>query len=222
MGPIRKHYIIFSCLLGGAVVAIAFLLSQLHDTSAEINSHWMPGAIHVSQVNMLTSDFRINELQHVLSTQEAEMAVYEERMGRLLEQINRELAQYETLIRTDAQRELYEEFRTKWQEYLSINSSMIELSRKNHNVEATAMLRARSETLFNDYSAALSHLVTDNRNAVEQKAETGSMIFVLSLINLAFIAGLAGYFLYRTTRHMRSLFDKVVSTCVNIMAQNPV
>lgn len=222
MGPIRKHYVMFASLLGCAVIAVAFFINQLHSASTEINRRWLPGAIHVGQINMLTSDFRINELQHVLSTQDHDMAVYEQRMDGLLKQINGELSAYESLIRTDAQRRLYEDFLGKWQEYLAINRSMIALSRENRNMEATSILRARSETLFNEYSGTLSLLVADKRHAADRQSETNYWIFVGSLVNVLFIAGLAGYFLYKMSRQMRSLLDKVVATCVNIMAQTTV
>ncbi len=64
--------------------------------------------------------------------------------------------------------------------------------------------------------------MADKRHAADRQSETNDWIFVGSLVNVLFMAGLAGDFLYKMSRQMRSLLDKVVATCVNIMAQTTV
>lgn len=222
MNSIRRQLIVFCTLMLIGLAAAGLFMNRIHDKSTAINNNWLPSVAHVSNINMLTSDFRINELQHILSLTDEQMRFYESEMKRIREEIGGELRTYEPLITTSLEKALYADFVSKWNEYLEQHERMVTLSRDNKNEEAKILIRDRSEALFRAYSKSLSTLVAENRHLAQQETDAGKDLMMLSLVNLMFIFGLITFAVYKIARYLKKMFDKVVNTCVSIMAETSV
>jgi len=212
----------FVILLFAGLVASTIFLAGIDSKSKEIESNWLPSAVHLSHLNTLTSDFRILELQHILSTSDGQMSSYEKQMTRKSESIKEEMNKYEPLITTELEKQLYADFASKWKEYLQQNHIVLNLSRENRNNEATTLIGGRSESLFNDFSNTLLLLVNENKLNASKESEAGSRLFLLSLLNLLFMTTVMGIFIYKISKYVKSQFDRIVQRCIHVMAEKSI
>lgn len=217
MNPVKRQLIVFSCLILSSLTGLALFMNAIHSKSREINTNWLPSVAHVSRINMLTSDFRINELEHILSISDEQMRSYEGRMQEIQEEIRTEMKGYEPLITTANEKRLYPDFVSKWNEYLDQHKLVITLSKENRNEDAKGIIRGRSDKLFHEFSATLTLLTAENRMLAQQETEAGKQLLLLTAINLILILGLLIYFVYRTAQHMKTMFEKLADRWASVM-----
>lgn len=215
----KQLFQILSLLLIAALTAVIFFIHRIHDKSKQISENWLPSVMHVGNLNTLTSDFRIMELQHILSTSDDQMRTYESAMQRIADLINSEMKLYEPLITTSVEKTLYEDFLNRWSEYMKHHIDMLQLSKLNKNEDAKQLIRARSEVLFNEYSSALSALVHENRRAADDEVKRANALYIGSVINLILILGCVAVFVVISLRQMRKIFDRVLSTAMDVVAK---
>ena len=150
-------------LLAGLGVFAVMKLGELNQASREISTNWLPSVGHVSDMNTNTSDLRIAEIQHVLSTNPEEMAGWERNMEQVTAVLDKHQEVYVTLISSEEERRLYETFKKKWSAYLDEHRKVLELSRANMNDEAKALLRGTSQQVYDEASAELLKIVELNQ-----------------------------------------------------------
>ncbi|ATB41035.1 hypothetical protein CYFUS_006497 [Cystobacter fuscus] len=164
-------FLILLALTGLLGVFALEQMRQMRRASDEVTDNWMPSTLYVSDANTNTSDFRIAELQHVLSLNSEEMSGYERQMREQLDKLDRNLDRYEALISLEEERRVFDEFMVLWKEYLEDHDKVIAFSRSNKNQDARALLRGRSQQSFDAASARLSQLAEINLKAGERASD---------------------------------------------------
>lgn len=202
-----------------AMVSI-FFSYHINEKSAEIRGNWLPSTIHLNNLNTLTSDFRIMELQHILSMTDQEMRLYENQRNQKLSEMRGEMARYEKLITTDLERTLYLQFQGKWNDYLTESRLVLDLSKQNRNEEAKAHIRSRSQTLFDEYSNLLLALVRENQVWAEKASDRGNRLFFFSWVTTAFISLTIGYLLYRSLKAITARYNEIAALAQRTMKEN--
>lgn len=169
----------FVVLLLMAVMGAVALseMSKVNDQSTEISKNWMPSINFIHQMNTATSDYRIAELNHVLSETAEKMAQYEKDMEALLVQIKTSRDNYEKLISSDEEAKLLAEFDKTFKQYLEVHNQMIPLSEAMKTQEAMVILNGESQQLFNEFSAGLLKLVEVNVAGGDKASALGDEIF---------------------------------------------
>lgn len=81
------------------------MLARVNQMSTEMAVNWMPSVYYSSDLNAATSDYRIYELQHVLSLSESEMREFEAQLQAKLGYIRAVQAKYEPLISSQAEQD---------------------------------------------------------------------------------------------------------------------
>lgn len=189
----------FSVLLLMAIMGMMALseMGKVNDQSTEISGNWMPSINFIHQVNTATSDYRIAELNHVLSETPDEMAKYEKDMDALLTAIKTSRGQYEKLVSSDEEAKLLAEFDRLFKQYLETHNRMIPLSTALKTQEAMALLNGESQQLFNEFSATLLKLVEINvdggakASALGDEIFTSAQNFVSVMIIVSVLVGIA-------------------------------
>jgi methyl-accepting chemotaxis protein len=128
-----------------------FALSEMADVRSsadDIATSWLPSVKYTSDMNTNTSDFRVTELQHLLSSDDRQMAAWEKEMERVDAALRKNQAAYEPIISSDEERTKYKEFQRLWAEYMTEHANVLALSRANRNDEATDLIRGRSQERF--------------------------------------------------------------------------
>jgi len=158
-------------------------LNRIHaanEKSTEIEVNWLPSVVYVNAINTATSDLRIAEATHILSTDEAEMLKYEKTIKDLQNHIGKLFSEYSNLISSEEETNMYNRFIQKYGEYLTASASAMELSRKNKNEQAAIQLK-QSGLIFHSMNTELVELVELNDRAAVQASHEGNEIFDLSI-----------------------------------------
>ena len=157
----------------------------------------MPSITYVSDMNTNTSDFRITELQHILSVSEEQMAEYERELNVQLERFKKNAEAYEALIIAEEERATYSQVQSLWKDYLTEHEKVRALSRENKNEEAKALLRGRSQQTFDAVSSKLTALVAINQKGGRDAAKMAdtthdvAMRWIISALVGALLFGIA-------------------------------
>jgi methyl-accepting chemotaxis protein len=152
-------------------------LAQVNQTSTDMDENWMPSVRVTSEMNTNTSDFRIAELQHILSTDAKEMEGIEQGLAKLTVVFEKNRADYEKLISSPEEKKIYDVFNDKWNAYLVEDKKLLELSRANKNEEAKALIHGNSQKLYDEASSELLKLVNLNVEGGKQASKTGDALY---------------------------------------------
>jgi len=169
--------------LGIAVLFVVFSLfalnrmALLNQKSTEMETNWLPSIIKVNAINTATSDYRLAEALHILTTVPEEMEQQEREMSRIAQDIVNWRKEYEPLISAEQEREVYQDFSRKYEEYLQSSKVAVEHSRKNENDQAAVQLK-KSGILFNAFSNDLLKLVKLNEEGGVAASQGGDQLFI--------------------------------------------
>ncbi len=165
MQILQKHLFAFGFVVLTLLVPTIYALWQLENTKKQVDSihhNWLPSVALITNINMMTSDFRIEELQHASTTSAQEMRFCEERMSSLRGKIENSQKQYKKLIVYEEEKELFEKFERLWDRYLLLNHEFLRLSGENQNAEAVKLLDKDAWQTFQEFSKILNELVEIN------------------------------------------------------------
>jgi signal transduction histidine kinase len=133
-------------------------LSDFNKVSEAVANVWLPKTRVLGDLNNYTSDFRAAEGGHLLSSIADEQTAVERQMVALDRALSQAQANYERIGHDAAEIELYERFKTDWQEYRRIVNQVLELSRTNHKGEATTLYMNTSRVAFEAATDSLDKL----------------------------------------------------------------
>lgn len=174
-------------------------LAQVNQTSTDMEMNWMPSARAAGDLNTATSDYRIAELQHILSVDEADMAKYEKVLAEINGGIEKSEADYAKLISSPEEQKIFDSFVQSWKDYLAESKKLIALSRENKNDEAKALIRGNSQKEFDETSAELEKLIQLNVEGGKNASHQGDLLYdnsrtlIISILVIAVVlsAGIA-------------------------------
>lgn len=212
--PIKLSEVKPALLFLFAIALLIFLallsfqkMSSVKQTSTEIEQNWLPSTRLLGKINLNTVEYRLTEMEHVLSLKEGEMRHYEEHMDSLLQLLNDNRSKYESLISSEAEQSLYKKFSSDWENYLIVSQESIALSRKNLNREATENLRHASQKLYSNMSKTLDELIELNVHSAKKVGEHGSRVrsgFIEALVVIGLLGAMAlAMFIYDLSKKLR-------------------
>lgn len=178
--------IIMLVLVG--VFSVVFM-SMINNASTTISGNSLPSVIAAEELNQTSSDYRIAELNHVLSTTDADMEEEEQKMFDLNASMVSFIEQYNKLITDERDTKLIEEIEKQWTAYVNYSTEIIQVSRTNQQTQAMNLINQDSLTSFNLLSEACLDLVDLNKGwADEASAEADALYAMASGGMLACIA----------------------------------
>ncbi|MEI2386634.1 methyl-accepting chemotaxis protein [Breoghania sp. JC706] len=130
-------------------------------------TNWVPSIDVVNKINTNTSDLRLAEAAHIMSTSDAEMTRAEKDFAEVQKIFTDNRAKYEKLISSDKERQQYELFAKTFSEYMNEHKTLIGLSRENKNTEASALFKGRMRELYDEFSQQLEETVALNNQGAE-------------------------------------------------------
>ena len=191
-------------MLCGLGIFSLYQMNNINDASTEISKNWMPSTVNAQRLNTLTSDYRIQEILHIYSTDKQDMAFYVKRMDDILAQFNQTSAKCSKLLSSPEEQKLYDEFLVAWKEYMAAHDEIYKLSVQNQTAQAVDILTHRSRELFEKASGILLQLVKLNLQGGDQASLAGDemydsskMLVTAVLIAAVLIGVLLIFFLVR-------------------------
>ncbi|RZP71907.1 methyl-accepting chemotaxis protein [Vibrio vulnificus] len=172
-------------LIGLVILSIS-QMDTINEQSTVISTNWLPSVQLVERINTQTADLRNEEAVHIISTDASQIRVADGKIKEVKNAIEASVRAYSELVSSSEERALLDEFKTAYQQYLTIQRNLLTLSEQNKNDEAKALFIGNSLHAYNKYSETLLKLSTLNERSAEQASEYGDVIYDRS-ITLMFI-----------------------------------
>jgi methyl-accepting chemotaxis protein len=134
-------------------------MSKLNDDVQEINNNWLPSVRFSSDMNTNTSDFRVFEYRHIISSTPADKDYAEKKLDEVLQSFTKNRKAYEKLISSDEERQDYEEFGTDLDSYLKEHEKIVKVSRQNLTDSAKHLMFGESRKYYDLASAKLLKII---------------------------------------------------------------
>ncbi|MBU5300625.1 methyl-accepting chemotaxis protein [Clostridium sporogenes] len=208
---IKGKLIFLVAILVGAIVFMGGYsikkLGNVNEKSTEISKYWVPSIVYSEELNTMTSDFRILEYDHIISTNAEMMNEKEKEMEEKNKEIEKYLALYKKGVNSKDDEELFNTVEKEWNEYLQSNKKVIALSRQLKTEEAMRIMRGESKKAFDSASSSLLKLAQFNKNKTEKSSLEGDKQFntamkinVTLMILLSAIGAALGIFIINGIR----------------------
>ncbi|MDM0021326.1 methyl-accepting chemotaxis protein [Variovorax saccharolyticus] len=152
-------------------------LSKVNQMSTDITTNWMPATRSLLDMKGLMARYRSMELQHILSSTEADMAGYEKSMAEAWTGLQKNRADYEKLISEPEEKAVFPDFVKALGQYAVEHDKVIALSRAQKNEEAIAQVRGESLRLNLELSKMLDKLAAVNEAGATKADEEGDRVF---------------------------------------------
>ena len=175
-----------------SVAGVAWMqMVTMRASSNEVATNWLPSVQHVNQMQSQINAYRAEEMRHVLSTDDAAMKAIEGALDRTARRIADEEAIYVKLISSKEEQALYDEFVAARKLFAQEHLRLLDLSRKNQNVQAREVAEGVSQRAFDTMAVTLQKLVDLNTRGAEAAAVDSELAFAQArniLLSAALVA----------------------------------
>jgi len=163
-----------ACAMGGFST---YELTRVGDATDEIKDNWLPSVRSSLEMKSHLSAYRTSELQHLLSTSEAEFKKYEDLMSVQLAAYRKAEESYVRLLSSDSERLLQADIAKLMEQYLAIHDKVVALSRNGDNQSATALIRGDSSHLRRELDSRLEQAVKLNVDGSEESGKRADAVY---------------------------------------------
>jgi methyl-accepting chemotaxis protein len=138
--------IVIVLAIGVGIFALA-QMNSIYQAGDYVNANTVPSVYMVGQMQIKVNNYRRQELQHILATDEQKRKTREDNLAARDAEITALIKKYETDMISDAtDRQLMESIDAQWVDYKKAAAPMLELSRANKDAEAIAFLNGDPTT----------------------------------------------------------------------------
>ena len=143
------------CVLGLLILEreSVFTASRIKQAGDETSDIWINAVIAAEELNTATSDYRIKESRHAVTTDPELMEALEQEMRRIRGEIEVKFEEYRQLPTWDSDQAFMDEAEVALNGYLEYSERLIETSKGNDREKATAMMMGHSQELFEKASS---------------------------------------------------------------------
>lgn len=175
----RTLVIIVMLVMGVVALGLSVLMNW---QVKKITQNWSPTLSRVMETDTLTSDYRIKQYGHLVSTTEEDMGKYEEELTQIEQNIETVCAEFEALLSTSKEEELYSAIRTKWDEYRTASAEVLKLSRQNKVEEGNALMTGEMLDSYNEFQNTFVELKTYEEKQLEKAKSNVVIMFVIMIV----------------------------------------
>jgi len=164
-------FLAFCCILFFVVALGLLSIKRIKDfnmLSADINDNILQNTRILAIIDNDTSDYHLAESSHILSSDTAEIIEREKKLNKLETTILHAQSRYNKIQHSAIEAEIYAQYSARWDEYRSIVSHVLELSRTNHKSEASILYFNASQSAFNAATKAIDSLISINASNAQE------------------------------------------------------
>lgn len=220
---IRNIKIKTKLLLLGAISILGLLFvgtesiitaSKINEASTVISQSWVPAIIIAEELNTKTSDYRLKEYNHVVTTSGADKSQLEREMDAIRTEIARSFSQYELYITDESDRQLMNEAKDNWRKYLECSDRLLTISSQNNSSEAFDIIMGESRQLFDNASNGFLKVVDYNRKGSEAASIEGDHLYMRLARIKVISVGVVGFLISLLVIYIIIAIDKPVKDLV--------
>ena len=151
-------------------------LAKVNATSTEMELNWVPSISTLGEIQHHANEVRRAELRHLLASTEDDMGAQEQKLEHALSEMATVVTSYEKLITSDEERQLYNEYKTSWVEYLRDTRKVMELNHQRKNAEARQLMQAGQRT-FDTVMETLKKDIELNHKGAVKASQRGDELY---------------------------------------------
>jgi methyl-accepting chemotaxis protein len=177
-------------------------IMQVHETTVDINTSWLPSIRYIGDVRYNMARHRAIISRHVMTSQPDQKTKIEERIHLAEKNVEDLLKIYQPLITTTAERAAYDAFVPAWQAYLAACAKMLAISTKGDNAEAMQFFTSEVSAVGLKAESTIDKIVEINLSGANAAVQSGTALyltsrnFLIASTGFAILFALAaGYFL---------------------------
>ncbi|MEY3788465.1 MAG: hypothetical protein RLZ75_2672 [Pseudomonadota bacterium] len=192
ISKIRKNIALIFLTLIVAFCAYSFLIyQQLGSVNEQINqlkNNWLPSIVTINAISNQTTNYGIYQTLSLLTTNSDEKVQLENSRKLIAADISNLRKKYLTLISSDVERDLYNEFSTSFDEYNLSNKKIEDFS--NSNEMNKALIENNQNVILKEYfSVVLMDLLRLNeRGGIDTSYKNDAALESLKIITLGGIS----------------------------------
>lgn len=169
--------VVLLCLLGGFSLV---QMNKINRASTVIAEEWVPGLIHLEELNTLLSDYRIAEIQYVYADNDAQRSQWERELATLEKKRTERREAYKPFAVLPEAKRLLAQYLDALEIFQRIHNQAMELVRAGKQKEAMVLLTEKSLEAYNTMSEILRTLVNIRQDNVKQASEEGDAEYASS------------------------------------------
>lgn len=221
---ITKQMIGFGLILLIMVMLNGYFITRVGELKNEIDRLTVariPRVIAISEINSITTELRLTQLQLAAASDTTERRTLQERMIAIVDQINTNRDRYEDLrdefgehdVYASEETNLYNTYDRQWDEYQNLSMDFLGLTIAGDAENAVSLLNGSARDVFTGMSHSLVELVRVNRQAsdlasnraAEAYHRTRGFALMLLIVSLLVSGTLVAIFIRLMTRPVRRL-----------------
>lgn len=166
-------------LVGIAAMICAGFMNQ---KSQDLAVGWMPSALMATELDTLTSNYRLMQYAHITSSSEEKKESFAVEMESISNEITQLSSEYEAILLSEEDRKLLLETRNAWSIYKEASVQAIELSKAGDNDAAAELMLGECKTLYDQFGVTIDNLVQFNQDGADTAAKNISLTFIFNIV----------------------------------------
>lgn len=166
-------------LVGIAAMICAGFMNQ---KSQDLAVGWMPSALMATELDTLTSNYRLMQYAHITSSSEEKKESFAVQMENISNEITQLSSEYEAILLSEEDRKLLLETRNAWSIYKEASVQAIELSKAGDNEAAAELMLGECKTLYDQFGVTIDNLVQFNQDGADTAAKNISLTFIFNIV----------------------------------------
>jgi len=196
----KMKYLGNTALISMLLIAFWALVGAvtLNGQTKEITGNWMQAIELAEEMNFLTSEYRMKQFGHSVSSTSAQFDNYETELAEIEARILEIEAAYEKTITSDVDRELYEKATAAWSDYLAATGEeLYEHSRNMQLQKVNNIMLGSAKDSFEEFQEIYDQLVDYNIEGAAEAASYATKVFWFVLVAVVLVTVLAMSFIRR-------------------------
>lgn len=191
-------------------------LQEVNSLSTEVRSRWLPATQIIGDIHAYASQYRIQQSAHVSAESPAAKARAEKMMHNGYKVVSELIANYQPLLASQEQKDLYADLEKKWAEYGQLTSQMTALSNAN-DVGAMDMFTGQTLDMFyaiEDDILQLNDLNQKGGQIISSKTgeiytQSSRMLIAAAVIGLTITLALASWLMFAVAKPIKLMSESV-------------
>lgn len=180
----------------------------MNQRTKDLADNWMASALMATELDTMTSDYRIMQYGYISSVKEEDMNNFETRMESISEQITATSAAYEEILLSEEDEKLLLATRAAWSAYKEISAEVISLSKAGRRDEAAELMVGECKTIYDEFGKNIDALVEFNEIGAASAATSANYTYIFVVILIIVVLVIAVI--------LAAMIAKIVTLSINV------
>ncbi|MEX1058262.1 MAG: MCP four helix bundle domain-containing protein, partial [Natronospirillum sp.] len=175
--------IVLALFLATGIYALAQMAS-INDASTKLATNRMVGTQQAQAMDAIMGDFRMAELQHIMSQTEQGRARYEQQLEDMRTAMAAARSRLEPLLNQPEEITMYDRFTSAWERYQREHDQLLIISLSNDLNRALEFNRGNSRVLYDEIDAAIEEMVVYNMDQAQETSAQADALYAASQVTV--------------------------------------